>query len=228
MTENLVLWDIDGTLLRISRQGVIPLHLEVVKNLGSNLSSIPFETSGMTDSDVIGQLLELSELERNYEVMKFALDQLEELSDKSDNQAIFEILPGVSDILESLRLSSWKNGVLTGNTSRRALSKINKLELSSFFDPRFIFSCTLGESRLDIANRVHSNLNKLQINRVIIIGDTPADIDIARKVGFQVVAVASGKFSSDELRQYQPDLLIDGLESSTEVLEFIRSQANLI
>lgn len=228
MTEKLILWDIDGTLLKISRQGAISLHLEVAKNLGSSLSSIPFEASGMTDSDVIGRLLELSGLGRDFGMMELALDQLDILSEKLENQTNFEILPGVSDMLARLRLNSWRNGVLTGNSMRRALSKINKSDLSSFFDSRFIFTCNPGESRQDIAIRVHKNLNKLQITTVIIIGDTPADIEIARKVGFQVVAVASGKFSSDELGRYQPDLLINGLESSSEVLEFIQSQGNLI
>ena len=226
LSEKLILWDIDGTLLKTSRQRTIPLHLEVVRNLGSNFSSIPFETAGMTDSEILNRLLSLSGLRRGARVIKSALDELDRLSNLSDNETHFQILPGVVDTLERLRLTSWKSGVLTGNTFLRAKSKIGKSELSRFFDEMYFFTCIAGESRQDIANRVRTNLMALQIKMVVVIGDTPADIEMARKVGFQVIAVATGKFSSDELKRNKPDLLIDGLESSgIEVIEFMLSQS---
>jgi len=224
LSERLILWDIDGTLLKTSRQGTIPLHLEVVRNLGSNFSSIPFETAGMTDSDILHRLLSLSGLRRGARVITSALEELDRLSNLSDKETHFQILPGVVDTLEQLRLTSWKSGVLTGNTFMRANSKIGKSQLSRFFDEKYFFTCLSGESRQDIAYRVRKNLRALQVKMVVIIGDTPTDIEIARKVGFQVVAVATGKFNSEHLKRNKPDLLVDGLESSGfQVIEFMHS-----
>lgn len=45
----------------------------------------------------------------------------------------------------------------------------------------------------------------------VIVGDTPADIDCARASGCRVIAVATGRFGMDELAAHQPDELLPDL-----------------
>lgn len=224
MTDKIVLWDIDGTLIESSRQSTIPLHIQVVRELGSKLISIPFEAAGMTDSEIIDRLIRLNGTNPNPTVIKTALDNLERLSKEADYSTKFSVLPGVVEILESLILSSWKNGVLTGNTLGRASSKLSKSNLAKFFDAKYIFTCLPGESRQEIADRANAYLLRSGINNVIIIGDTPADIEVAHNVGFRVIAVASGKFSCEELDRFNPNLLLKSLEDAIyKVKDFINS-----
>ncbi len=47
-----------------------------------------------------------------------------------------------------------------------------------------------------------------------VVGDTPKDISAARQAGAKVVAVATGGFSVDDLRAYQPDATIADLSTA--------------
>ena len=51
---------------------------------------------------------------------------------------------------------------------------------------------------------------------ICVVGDTPSDIRAARDNGLDVVAVATGVFSVEELRAASPDLLVASL---TELLD---------
>ncbi len=46
-----------------------------------------------------------------------------------------------------------------------------------------------------------------------VVGNTPKDISAARQAGAKVVAVATGGFSVDDLRAYQPDATIADLSA---------------
>lgn len=52
---------------------------------------------------------------------------------------------------------------------------------------------------------------------IVIIGDTPQDIMVAKDHGCLSVAVASGQHSGDLLRQYQPDLLLSTWQGKEDV-----------
>ena len=62
----------------------------------------------------------------------------------------------------------------------------------------------------------------LAFQRVVVIGDTPADVACARADGAEVVAVATGGCGAEELAAAKPDLLVRNLEVDREVfLEFL-------
>jgi phosphoglycolate phosphatase-like HAD superfamily hydrolase len=56
---------------------------------------------------------------------------------------------------------------------------------------------------------------------VVVIGDTPHDVDCARAFGAVAVAVTTGQFTRDELLAERPDHLFDDLSNSDEVLRVI-------
>ena len=57
---------------------------------------------------------------------------------------------------------------------------------------------------------------------IVIVGDTPLDIQAGRAAGLLVVAVATGKFSVMDLEPFEPDLLIPDLVSGLPaLLEFL-------
>jgi phosphoglycolate phosphatase len=56
---------------------------------------------------------------------------------------------------------------------------------------------------------------------IIIIGDTPADVQCARAGQARAVAVASGWHSADTLLQYEPDYLFSDLSDTEAVLRVL-------
>ncbi|MCP4833323.1 MAG: HAD hydrolase-like protein [Phycisphaera sp.] len=51
----------------------------------------------------------------------------------------------------------------------------------------------------------------LRPEEAVIVGDTPADIDCARAAGCRVIAVATGRFSVEDLAAHEPDVLLEDL-----------------
>jgi phosphoglycolate phosphatase-like HAD superfamily hydrolase len=50
------------------------------------------------------------------------------------------------------------------------------------------------------ADLVHAALEKVEADRAILIGDTPWDVEAARRAGVETVCVLTGGFSEAELR----------------------------
>jgi phosphoglycolate phosphatase-like HAD superfamily hydrolase len=124
-------------------------------------------------------------------------------------------------LIEASKLG-WTNGVLTGNTYKRMIMKLSKV--LDKFDQSLLFECKFGDSREKIAHRASKLFNFNEINNVIIVGDTPRDISVAKKFNFQVVSVASGKFSTEELENFNPNLVLKDFKSDIKLfLKFISS-----
>jgi phosphoglycolate phosphatase-like HAD superfamily hydrolase len=52
----------------------------------------------------------------------------------------------------------------------------------------------------------------IEPGEVIVVGDTPLDVDAAKAVGAVSLGVASGKYSVDELRRAGADLVLASLD----------------
>jgi phosphoglycolate phosphatase-like HAD superfamily hydrolase len=75
------------------------------------------------------------------------------------------------------------------------------------------------------ARRAHALLgSRFEPTDVIVIGDTPHDIDCARAFGAVAVAVATGQYPPDELRAERPDYFFEDLSDTERVLEALISR----
>jgi phosphoglycolate phosphatase-like HAD superfamily hydrolase len=59
--------------------------------------------------------------------------------------------------------------------------------------------------------------------RVVIIGDTPLDVDCAHHNGCRCLAVATGIHPPDELRAAGADLVVDDLSDVAGVLRWLEA-----
>jgi phosphoglycolate phosphatase-like HAD superfamily hydrolase len=226
-TVGIILWDIDGTLLSLKRNSNIKLHQKVLKDLGFGLIETEFETQGVTDWEIINRLLLSIKFRASQNEMTQILHRLDSLSEEADEETNFLLLPGVLNFLNSFKSNFWKLGILTGNTSKRTLAKLERADINKYFNSNYIFSCENDESRIDIAHRAQRFIKSHKINKVIIIGDTPFDILVAKEIGAKAVSVATGKFSISELGSFKPDLLIKNLQDSyTEFNDFLNFNQN--
>jgi phosphoglycolate phosphatase-like HAD superfamily hydrolase len=72
--------------------------------------------------------------------------------------------------------------------------------------------------------RAHARLgHAFPFDRVVIVGDTPLDVDCARACGARAVAVATGFYPYEELVDCRPDLLFTDLGDVARVIHQLTS-----
>ncbi|MCH2657198.1 MAG: HAD hydrolase-like protein, partial [Dehalococcoidia bacterium] len=65
-----------------------------------------------------------------------------------------------------------------------------------------------------------------EASNTIVIGDTPWDISSGKAVGTRTVGVATGIFEKEELTESGADLIVDTLEATEELFEFLLARNN--
>ena len=111
-----------------------------------------------------------------------------------------DVLPGVREVLHHLRTRGAALGVATGNLERIGWAKLRSCGLAEEF--RFGGFSDHYEYRgalITGAVRLARSLTT-QTASVCVVGDTPADIHAAREAGVDVIAVATGVYTVDELQ----------------------------
>lgn len=202
--QGILLWDIDGTLVRKKDTKVPSIHLRALRLEISTVDNS--DMSGLSDWDVLtkygSQKCSLEEIKKAF----YRLDELFQVEDATNFEEFF----GVRELLKSTSTRGWVNCVLTGNTPKRAILKLKIANLYEYFDEKLIFGCNLGESRSDIAFRAKLALMRKDVIKIVI-GDTKQDIKVAKKHGFIIIAVASGNETKNELKKLHPDILLENL-----------------
>lgn len=206
--KGVLLWDIDGTLIR-KKASLAPSSHQKVLGLRKN-QRIEFGLSGLSDWDVMVNLAKkygINDSKLNHSFDQLLIDNNEISADQ------YELCKGVNkDLL--LELSrDWHLGILTGNTENRALSKLKSTQIYDCFTSEFFFTCQKGESRQDIGVRAQEHLKN---NKTIIIGDTPRDIEVARTLDWLVIAVTTGEYDLPRLMDYSPDFIIENCQIELE------------
>ncbi len=185
---------------------------------------------GKTDPQIVAELLEAAgeavsrESERVARLCRRYLEFLAlELQRPTTRTTL---MPGVLPLLD--RLESRTDavlGLLTGNLEQGAALKLR----SGGLDPsRF----RVGAFGSDAAHRPH--LPGIAARRaepffgrvptgaeVVIIGDTPADIQCGADISARAVAVATGSYSADDLAACGPHAVFTDLSATDAVLEAI-------
>ena len=140
----------------------------------------------------------------------------------------FEIRPldGVVDLLDALEArEDVVLGLLTGNVESGARVKLS----AAGIDPDRFRVNAFGsdhEHRPElpaIAQRRASETLGIDIagERVIVIGDTPADIECGRSLGAKAIAVASGHYTVEQLEAHEPYAVFSSLRDTAKLLETI-------
>ncbi len=226
----ILLWDIDGTLMRSARTGAykeytIPVLEEI---FGTSGRLAEMHVSGMTDLQIIFEALAeagVSQEQIVAEVDRLSHRLTEEARRLTGNGVqFFQLLPGVRETLQALDdHPRYRSALLTGNIKPMAQLKMELMGLDHFFTLPGAF----GEEshlRRDLpalaADRIRKHLAvDLAAEHFIVIGDTPNDIDCARHFGARAVSVGTGRFYSvEEILACEPDAILPDLSNTDLVL----------
>jgi phosphoglycolate phosphatase len=225
--RTLVLWDIDGTLMRgDATVGQIFIQaLREVYRLPEAVKRIQY--GGKTDPQIVLQTLALHDIDE-----ATALQHLPHFSDRYHQlleaarhnlRRALMVLPGVEAVLVQLQKQGAIQTVLTGNIAPVAALKLRATGLDRYID---IQLGAYGSDHHDRTKLVPI-ARKRAIERygeelsVTVVGDTPADIACSRAGDAHTVAVATGTFSTIELAEHRPDVLLSDLRDHNVVVKAI-------
>ncbi len=213
----LVLFDIDGTLLR--RAG--PHHKEaliegirLVTGITTHLNGVP--TSGMLDRDLIIQMLRAAgyaEAGANAAMNDIMTAcQLAYMSNCAQDLRA-ALCPGVRELLAELKNRGAVNGVVSGNLAEIGWKKLELAGLRPYFSIGAFAQDGATRARLArIAWERARDAGLIEHSaRVALIGDHMNDIEAAKANGFQAIAVASGLTPAEDLARAGPDVLVESL-----------------
>ena len=138
---------------------------------------------------------------------------LEEELAKADSA---EVLPGVVELLTWLRRADSPTaiGLGTGNVEAGAKAKLARVGLTSYFGFGAYGSDHEVRSevlRIGAERGAHLLRQPLVTCRTLVIGDTRRDIDAARAIGAECLAVATGGCNADELRHHGATMTVNTL-----------------
>ena len=221
-----VLFDIDGTLLRSGGVGRISMERALTTVFGSS-GSADYHYDGKTDRQIVRDLMRLEGF--SDEAINAQMDELlgEYVSGlerelQSGNRNVL-VLDGVNLLLDELeRHERVVLGLLTGNIQAGARAKL----MAAGIDPaRFRVNAFGSDHELRhelpaVAQRRACELlgRNIEGNRLVVIGDTPADIKCGEAIGARAIGVATGRYSVDQLAEYNPYAVFESLGDTEAVL----------
>lgn len=216
----LVLFDIDGTLVRTGGAGVKAFAKVFETEFGATDGFERLKFSGRTDVSLVREFFEIHNIptirenfQRFFERYVFWLDHILLNSETAT-------CPGVWEFIHQLQALSRPPmlGLLTGNIRLGAEIKLRHFDLWKVFATgAFADDHEERDGIAAIARERGCELlrENLRDDQVLVIGDTPLDIRCARAIHARVLAVATGGASLEELRQRSPDLAVADLTAVT-------------
>jgi phosphoglycolate phosphatase-like HAD superfamily hydrolase len=219
----ILLWDIDGTLMRSTRTDAFKDYtVPMLQRVFGTAGRLPeMRVSGMTDMQIVGEALRDEGFtndhirERVDELRSHYMEEMERVT--GNGEQFFYLLPGVREVLEATsRHPRYRNALLTGNIEPAAHLKMRLVGLSEFFQLPGAFGED-SHDRRDLPALARDRINRhlqleLEPSQFIVIGDTPNDIACARHYGTRSVAVATGRmYSAEDLRALEPDAVLPDL-----------------
>ena len=224
----LILFDIDGTLVLTGGAGMRAMNRacqDLVRNENA-MAGVTF--AGRTDWSILDDILRnhghtldeirLDDLRRRYVV------HLEE-EIQLPGRGVKDVMPGIRSLLAALASrEDVRVGLLTGNFIEGARIKLEYFDLWKYF-PWGAFGGDAA-SRNDLvpialARAREHGIDGVAPSKILVVGDTPNDIECAVVAGATPVAVATGSYTVDQLRAAGAEIVFEDLSDTTAFLRLL-------
>jgi len=224
----LLLFDIDGTLTWGGpAKSAFQFGLESVFGTAGPIDDHDF--SGKTDPQLARELM--TRAGRGDKEISDGLEALWEayLGELERRIAVepVTVLKGVAELIRALDDQGDVNlGLVTGNLERGARLKLGSVGLSDFFSVGGYGSDHEVRNELPVValRRAGEHWGRQFLGpEAVVIGDTPRDVACGKAVGARTVAVATGRFTRDQLARTEPDLLLSDFSDTTETIAGLTS-----
>jgi phosphoglycolate phosphatase-like HAD superfamily hydrolase len=229
MTNRLILWDVDGTLVRGGVVGAAVFDSAIETVLGARpRAQVIF--SGKTDRQIVEEFLTMEGTEDLDRVPAVLYHLERELALRVDRIAVEgSACPGSEAALRALAaIDSVEQTVLTGNIAPNALAKLAAFGLDCFLD---LEAGAYGNEHSDRRNLLPLAWKHQRELRGVhylpdetwIVGDTPRDLECARAGGAHCLLVATGRHGFAELEVLGADVVLKDLSDTGVVVGVLTS-----
>lgn len=227
----LILWDIDGTLLRttngVGREMYIRAFRSVLNaDVKDSVASMSF--AGRTDRSLVHEI---------GAAVGFSADDIEAAWPEIERDMIVSaqelirpdttiIMDGARQTLEHLSEHGVGHALVTGNVEQIGYHKLAMVGLDGFFQ-HGAFGGHHADRRLlpplAIERYNSAKGTSYSTNHAVIVGDAIGDVDCARAHDITSLAVTTGVQSADVLRQAGATHVIDSLHPPDRTTKLIRT-----
>ena len=223
--QTLLLFDIDGTLILSGRAGLRALDHAFEHVTGTADAFRGINAAGRTDGFLLEEAARRAELDLTPE-LRTAIESVyyERLAREIEKpgEGRKSVMPGVRPLVD--RLAGRPDVVLallTGNFRRSARIKLEYFDLwAPFRFGAFADDATDRNALVPVAlTRAREAGHAPHADRVIVIGDTPLDVECARAGGVRALGVATGSHSTEELREAGAYEVFEDLSETEKVIE---------
>lgn len=225
----LILFDIDGTLLRTAGAGAKAMVDAGRELFGDHFTLDGIPISGRLDPLIWRDAAALADIADAHLLHdRFRETYGRKLRERLDTNPTAELYPGVREFIEELQTHrDIALGVLTGNYPETGRLKIERAGLDPDIFTIDAWGCD-GSHRRDLPGvalaKCEARLGRLiASHETTIIGDTPHDIDCAKHHGCRSIGVATGEFERTELEQCGADLAVENLTDVEMLMDWLHS-----
>jgi phosphoglycolate phosphatase-like HAD superfamily hydrolase len=185
------------------------------------------EADGMLTTQVIVEVLRLHRVEEDFvrSQMDMAFRFMHDYFTLHEDEDVYMLMPGVSEILTEFAQHGVPLGLLTGNIEAIAWKRLARAGIAHFF--AFGSFGDMAYKRADLVPLAWARARDrcaitTSLDDFVIIGDTPADVACAKAAGIQSIAIAAGGASPQQLAVAGADLVVASLHEREEVFRFLQ------
>lgn len=230
MTDRLLLFDIDGTLLVTGGKGFGAMIRAGKDLFGESFSAEGVDRAGRLDPLIIADLFRVNGIESTLDRVAAFRNAYADRLKNALAEGGATALPGVHDLLGSVMNDGGPTcALMTGNFAETARLKV----AAAGIDPdAFPFGVWGDDAREHppsrdqlpgVALRRFTDLRRVEADpaKVVVIGDTVHDISCARAWGCRVLAVTTGSYTRDDLAG--ADRVVDDLSDTESIVDWLLS-----
>ncbi|MEO8539901.1 MAG: HAD hydrolase-like protein [bacterium] len=224
--SRILLFDIDMTMVKTQGAGRGAMELAFAREFGVEHATEGILFDGRTDRGIFFEVLERhglggDALLANFE--RFGEAYLEMLPGWIAQKGGV-VLPGVRALLTALESEDAILGLATGNMRRGAAHKLGHFGLwdrfagGGFGDHHTVRAELVAAGVAELAALFDVDAGSAE---VIVLGDTPLDVEAAHGAGAKALGVGTGRFTAEELADSGAEFALPDLSDTARVLELL-------
>lgn len=223
----LILFDIDGTLISTNGIARAAFSEAIDEALQRESAARNYDFAGKTDQQIYHDIMEQSRVpaEEMARLRDRMFDVFFEKLEQRLNRDNITVLPGVRTLLAALEQEQVATvALLTGNMLRGARIKLTPPELLPYFTFGAFGNDAFHRHELPAiaAARAYDRTGAtFKAKDIVIIGDTPHDIDCGRHLNVRSIGVATGGYRYDQLASHKPDHVFEDLTDIDRLFDAI-------
>jgi phosphoglycolate phosphatase len=225
-----LLFDIDGTLIDSAGAGGGAL-LQAAREHFARPDLQPVPLHGRTDRGIMSEMLQNAGIPADpHNLLQLSERYFSILPDKLKVRE-GRILPGVIELLERLISDPRTHlGIVTGNMLESARIKLEHFQLWHYF--KFGVYGHEAVKRRDLSepawNSIREHASHLAPERIVIIGDTELDVDLALTMNVRCLAVCTGGCDAESLQAAGAHRVEPNLANTEEILRWFHPSLSLV